>query len=237
MAKQLLYGQSARDKLTSGMQTLARSVRATLGPSGKNVIIDKSFSGPVSTKDGISVSKEIELPDPFENMGAKILNEVASKTNDLVGDGTSTAVVLANRLIEEGRKYVAAGVDIGAMRRGIEKAVNKAVESIRKQAIPVKNYEAVRQIARRGDEAFRQPCPGSGSSRPHRSGVRRHGCCRRSRQDRGDGTSRRPPHRQRQRHPNTPRARRLATAPLGGMGGCVGVRGPVGAPTRHGQRR
>jgi len=91
----------------SGMQTLARTVRATLGPTGKNVVIEKKYSRPVSTKDGITVSKEVDLPDPFENMGAKILNEVASKTHDVVGDGTTTAIVLAERMLVEGRKFLA----------------------------------------------------------------------------------------------------------------------------------
>src|SRR6186997_3462612 len=101
MPKQILYDVKGREKLMNGMQTLARTVRATLGPTGRNVIIDKKWSKPASTKDGVSVSKEIELPDPFENMGAKILNEVANRTNDKVGDGTTTAVVLADRIIEE----------------------------------------------------------------------------------------------------------------------------------------
>jgi chaperonin GroEL len=147
MAKQLLYDNDSRQKLTAGMQTLTRAVRATLGPSGKNVIIDKSFAGPVTTKDGITVSKEIELEDPFENMGAKILNEVASRTNDDVGDGTSTAVCVATRMIEEGRKYVAAGVQPLDLRRGMEKAVEKAIEVIYDLAAPVEGYDDVRHIA------------------------------------------------------------------------------------------
>ena len=147
MPKQLLYDVSGRRKLTAGMQTLARTVRATLGPTGKNVVIDKKFGQPVSTKDGITVSKEVELEDPFENMGAKILNEVASRTNDNVGDGTTTAVVLADRMIEEGRKYLAGGVQPTDIRRGIEKAVEKAVGAIRSLAIAVKEYKEIRQVA------------------------------------------------------------------------------------------
>jgi chaperonin GroEL len=147
MAKQILYDYQGREKLTAGMQKLARTVRATLGPSGKNVILQKSFSGPASTKDGISVSKEIELPDPFENMGAKILNEVASRTHDDVGDGTTTAIVLADRMIEEGRKYIAAGIQPTDLRRGIEKAVDRVVDFIREQAVPIKDYDAVRHVA------------------------------------------------------------------------------------------
>ncbi|MBN1442350.1 MAG: chaperonin GroEL, partial [Planctomycetes bacterium] len=147
MAKQILYDYEGRRKLTAGMQLLARAVRATLGPSGKNVILKKSFGGPVSTKDGITVSKEIELPDPFENMGAKILNEVASRTHDDVGDGTTTGIVLADRMIEEGRKYIAAGIQPTDLKRGIDKAVGRVIDFIREQAIPVKDYDAARQVA------------------------------------------------------------------------------------------
>ncbi len=146
MAKQLLYDVDARQKLTSGMEQLAKAVRATLGPTGKNVILDKSFSGPSSTKDGVTVSREIELADPFENMGAKIINEVATRTNDKVGDGTTTAVVLAEAMMREGRKYVAAGIDPFAIQRGIKKALARAVEAIREQAIEVKNYDDVRNV-------------------------------------------------------------------------------------------
>ena len=146
MAKQLLYDVDARQKLTSGMEQLAKAVRATLGPTGKNVILDKSFSGPSSTKDGVTVSREIELADPFENMGAKIINEVATRTNDKVGDGTTTAVVLAEAMMREGRKYVAAGIDPFAIQRGIKKALARAVEAIREQAIEVKNYDEVRNV-------------------------------------------------------------------------------------------
>jgi chaperonin GroEL len=147
MAKQLLYDFEGRQKLTAGMQKLAHAVGVTLGPSGKNVVLEKKYSHPVTTKDGVTVSKEIELPDPFENMGAKILNEVASRTNDKVGDGTTTAVVLANCMIEEGRKYIAAGIQPMDLRRGIEKATAKAADAIREQAIPVKDYKEVRQVA------------------------------------------------------------------------------------------
>ncbi len=103
MAKQLLYDLAARQKITKGMETLAKAVSATLGPTGKNVVLEKKFSRPHSTKDGVTVSKEVELPDPFQNMGAKILNEVASKTNDKVGDGTTTAVIFADAMMREGR--------------------------------------------------------------------------------------------------------------------------------------
>jgi len=146
MAKQILYDMNARQKLTGGMEALARAVRATLGPTGKNVILDKKFSRPHSTKDGVTVSKEVELPDPFENMGAKILNEVASRTNDKVGDGTTTAVIFADAMMKEGRKYLAAGVHPIDLRQGIKKAVDKAVEALKAQAIPIKSYDEIKQV-------------------------------------------------------------------------------------------
>lgn len=146
MAKQILYDVDARNKLTSGMDQLARTVQSTLGPTGKNVIIDKKFGNPSSTKDGVTVSREIELPDPFENMGAKIINEVATRTNDKVGDGTTTAVVLAEAMMREGRKLVSAGIDPFAIQRGMRKAVDKVVSSIRDQAIQIKDFDAVRQV-------------------------------------------------------------------------------------------
>ncbi|HZN60203.1 MAG TPA: chaperonin GroEL [Planctomycetota bacterium] len=147
MPKQLLYDVNGRNRLMAGMDTLAKTVRATLGPTGRNVIIDKKYSKPHTTKDGVSVSKEVELPDPFENMGAKILNEVASKTNDKVGDGTTTAVVLAERMIDEGRKYIAGGIQPTEIRRGIEKAVEKVVAALHDMAIPIKDYKEVREVA------------------------------------------------------------------------------------------
>ncbi len=147
MSKQLLYSSKGREKLTEGMAQLARAVRSTLGPTGKNVVLEKSFGSPVSTKDGVSVSKEIELPDPFENMGAKLLNEVASRTNDNVGDGTTTAVVLANAMVEEGQKYLAGGVQAVDLRRGMEKALKKVVAVLQDLSHPVKNYTEVRNVA------------------------------------------------------------------------------------------
>jgi chaperonin GroEL len=157
MAKQLLYDIEARRKLTQGMEALARAVSVTLGPTGKNVILDKKFSRPHSTKDGVTVSKEVELPDPFENMGAKILNEVASRTNDKVGDGTTTAVIFAYAMLQEGRKYLAAGVHPLDLRRGIVKGVEKASEALKALAIPVKGYDEVKQvgyIASNSDQAM-----------------------------------------------------------------------------------
>ena len=147
MAKQLLFDLKGREKLATGMDTLARAVRSTLGPSGRNVVLDKSFGSPVSTKDGVSVSKEIELPDPFENMGAKILNEVANRTGDKVGDGTTTSVVIAERMLHEARRYLAGGISPVDLRRGLERAVSRAVETIEELAIPVNDYKDVRHVA------------------------------------------------------------------------------------------
>src|SRR5512145_2530664 len=127
MAKQLLYTDDARKKLLTGAAQLARAVGITLGPTGRNVILDKSYGGPTVTKDGVTVSKEIELEDRFENMGAKLVNEVASKTSDIAGDGTTTATVLARAIFKEGLRNVAAGSNPTAIRRGIDKAVEAAV--------------------------------------------------------------------------------------------------------------
>jgi chaperonin GroEL len=130
MAKQLLYTDDARRKLLQGAEKLAHAVGITLGPTGKNVIIDKSFGGPTVTKDGVTVAKEIELPDPFENMGAKLVNAVAQKTSDTAGDGTTTATVLALAIYQEGLRNITAGANPMAVKRGIDKAVAKAVEFI-----------------------------------------------------------------------------------------------------------
>src|SRR5271170_4007803 len=131
MAKQLLYTDDARKKLLAGADTLAKAVGSTLGPTGRNVIIEKPFGGPTVTKDGVTVSKEIELPDPFENMGAKLVNVVASKTSDIAGDGTTTATILARSIYREGLKSITSGASPTAVRRGIEKAVETAVSELR----------------------------------------------------------------------------------------------------------
>ena len=130
MAKQLLYTDDARKKLLTGAEKLARAVGITLGPTGRNVIIDKSFGGPTVTKDGVTVAKEIELPDPFENMGAKLVNAVAQKTSDTAGDGTTTATVLALAIYQEGLRNITAGANPMAVKRGIDKAVAKAIEHL-----------------------------------------------------------------------------------------------------------
>ncbi len=130
MAKQLMYADAARQKMLAGIEKLARTVAVTMGPTGRNVIIDKSYGGPTATKDGVSVSKEIDLPDPFENMGAKLVNQVASKTSDVAGDGTTTATVLARAIFREGLRHVTVGANPIGLRTGIEKAVATAVKKL-----------------------------------------------------------------------------------------------------------
>ncbi len=146
-AKQMLYDDAARAAMLDGAASLAAAVKVTLGPTGRNVLLQKSFGGPKVTKDGVTVSKEIELPDPFANMGAKLVNQVASKTSDVAGDGTTTAVVLAEAIMREGLKNVAAGADPLAMKRGIDQAVTAAVKSIADQAKPVASSDDLRSVA------------------------------------------------------------------------------------------
>jgi chaperonin GroEL len=146
VAKQLLFDDSARAKMLRGVEKLADAVAVTMGPTGRNVIIDKSFGGPTVTKDGVTVSKEVELEDRFENMGAKLVNEVASKTSDIAGDGTTTATVLARAIFKEGIRNIAAGSNPMAVRRGIEKAVDAAVEKLRAMAKPVSSKEEIAQV-------------------------------------------------------------------------------------------
>ena len=146
MAKQLMFEDHARAKMLEGVDKLARAVAVTMGPTGKNVIIDKSFGGPSVTKDGVTVSKEVELEDPFENMGAKLVNEVATKTSDIAGDGTTTATVLARAIFHEGRRNVVAGSNPTAVRRGIEKAVTAAVDKLMEMARPVDSKSDVSNV-------------------------------------------------------------------------------------------
>src|ERR687894_1611344 len=134
MAKQLLYTDDARKKLLAGADKLSRAVGSTLGPTGRNVIIEKSFGGPTVTKDGVTVSKEIDLPDPFENMGAKLVNAVAQKTSDVAGDGTTTATILALSIYQEGLRNITAGANPMAVKRGIDKGVEAAVEFLNKMS-------------------------------------------------------------------------------------------------------
>lgn len=137
MAKQLLFDEKARQKVGDGIRKLAAAVKVTLGPSGRNVIIDKKFGSPQATRDGVTVSKEIELEDPFENCGAKLINEAAEKTNTEAGDGTTTAVVLTEAIFEEGLRYLAAGYNAASVKRGIEKGVRVVVEELKKLSRPV----------------------------------------------------------------------------------------------------
>ena len=146
MPKQLLFDDNARAKLLKGVEKLAGAVAVTMGPTGRNVIIDKSFGGPTVTKDGVTVSKEVDLEDAFENMGAKLVNEVASKTSDLAGDGTTTATVLARAIFREGTRMVAAGSNPMAVRRGIEKAVAAATGRLTEMAKKVERPEEIAQV-------------------------------------------------------------------------------------------
>ena len=146
MAKQLLFDDRARLKLQKGIKTLADAVAVTMGPTGRNVIIEKSFGNPLVTKDGVTVSKEVDLEDPFENMGAKLVNEVASKTSDIAGDGTTTATVLARAIYEEGLRVVNLGANPTIIRRGIDKAVAAAVAHIEKLAKPVENKGEIANV-------------------------------------------------------------------------------------------
>src|SRR5215468_10768160 len=141
MPKQLKFDEDARAALLKGINIMAAAVAATLGPKGRNVVIDKKFGSPTITKDGVTVAKEIELKEPLENMGAQMVREVASKTSDVAGDGTTTATVLARQIFKEGVKTVAAGANPMALKRGIEKAVEKAVEAIKDQSKPVKGMQ------------------------------------------------------------------------------------------------
>ena len=146
MAKEIKYGGKARESILKGIDTLADVVKITLGPKGRNVVLDKSYGAPNITKDGVTVAKEIELEDKFENMGAQMVKEVASKTSDVAGDGTTTATVLAQAIYREGSKLVAAGINPMAIKRGIEKAVEVTVEELKKLSKPTKDQEEISQV-------------------------------------------------------------------------------------------
>src|SRR5436190_13903766 len=145
-AKEVRFSTDARDRMLRGIDTLANAVRVTLGPKGRNVVLDKSFGAPRITKDGVTVAKEIELECKFENMGAQMVREVAQKTNDQAGDGTTTATVLAHAIVKEGAKSVAAGMNPMDLKRGIDLAVAEVVKDIARQAKKVKSSEEIAQV-------------------------------------------------------------------------------------------
>jgi len=147
MAKEIKYGVEARKALAAGVDAVANTVKVTLGPKGRNVVLDKSFGSPLITNDGVSIAKEIDLKDPYENMGAQLVREVASKTNDVAGDGTTTATVLAQAIVSEGLKNLEAGANPIVLRKGIKKAVLAAVESIQKQSSKVKGKDQIAKVA------------------------------------------------------------------------------------------
>ena len=147
MAKQLNFDESARQALLRGVEKIAKAVKATLGPAGRNVILDKKFGSPTITKDGVTVAKEIELADPYENMGAQLVREVSSKTSDIAGDGTTTATVLAEAIYKEGLRNVTAGANPTSLQRGIMKATEVLVEELKKISKPVKDTKEIAQVA------------------------------------------------------------------------------------------
>jgi len=145
-AKEVRFGSDARDRMLKGVNTLADAVKVTLGPKGRNVVIDKAFGAPRITKDGVTVAKEIELSDKFENMGAQMVREVASRTNDEAGDGTTTATVLAQAIVREGAKSVAAGMNPMDLKRGIDQAVDVVVSNLQKRSKKVKDSSEIAQV-------------------------------------------------------------------------------------------
>ena len=159
MAKMIVYGEEARKKLQSGIDQLANTVKVTLGPKGRNVVLGKKFGAPLITNDGVTIAKEVELEDAFENMGAQLIREVATKTNDVAGDGTTTATLLAQAITREGLKTLSAGANPIVMRKGIEKAVAAAVSSIKENSVPVSDSAAIARVGAvsSGDEAIGAP--------------------------------------------------------------------------------
>ena len=158
-AKDVIFGSDARHRMVEGVNILANAVKVTLGPKGRNVVLERSFGAPTVTKDGVSVAKEIELKDKLQNMGAQMVKEVASKTSDLAGDGTTTATVLAQAIVREGMKYVAAGMNPMDLKRGIDKAVTALVEQLKKQSKPTTTSKEIAQvgaISANSDAADRQ---------------------------------------------------------------------------------
>src|SRR5574337_505698 len=145
-AKDVIFGSDARHRMIEGVNILANAVKVTLGPKGRNVVLDRSYGAPTITKDGVSVAKEIELKDKFENMGAQMVKEVASKTSDVAGDGTTTATVLAQSIVREGMKYVAAGMNPMDLKRGIDKAVIATIEELKKLSKPCSTNKEIAQV-------------------------------------------------------------------------------------------
>src|SRR5690348_13514749 len=146
MAKQILFEDAARKKLKSGVDALANAVKTTLGPKGRNVALDKKFGAPTVTHDGVTVAKEIELEDPFANMGAQLLKQAATKTDDVAGDGTTTSIVLAQAIVNEGLRNVAAGANPMLIKRGLDKATQRIVEEIKNMAKQITSKEEIAQI-------------------------------------------------------------------------------------------
>ncbi|TSC59561.1 MAG: chaperonin GroEL, partial [Parcubacteria group bacterium Gr01-1014_107] len=147
MSKRIIYSEQARKLLKRGIDKVADAVRVTLGPRGRNVVLDKGYGAPTITNDGVTIAKEISLADKFENMGAEIIKEVASKTNDVAGDGTTTSVVLAQAMITEGMKHTTSGINAMELRHGIEKAAGEAVKALREFSKPIKSKEEIKQVA------------------------------------------------------------------------------------------
>ena len=163
MPKMIAFEESARRALERGMNQLADAVRVTLGPKGRNVVLDKKWAAPTITNDGVSIAKEIELEDPYERIGAELVKEVAKKTDDVAGDGTTTATVLAWAMVREGLRNVAAGANPMSIKRGIEAAVERAVEALKDVAVEVESKEQVAQVASisAADREMRSPAPAS----------------------------------------------------------------------------
>jgi len=147
MAKQIIFGEEARKSLKSGVDVLTDAIRVTLGPRGRPVALDKKWGAPSVLNDGVSIAKEVELPDPFENMGVQLVKQAATKTNDVCGDGTSTSTIIAQAIISEGFKNIAAGADAMALKRGVDKGVETLVDELKKMSIPVAGREQVAQVA------------------------------------------------------------------------------------------
>src|SRR6202043_3365681 len=147
MAKEIKFSEDARRAMLRGVDALANAVKITIGPKGRNVVLDKKFGSPTITNDGVTIAKEIELEDPFENMGAQLVKEVASKTNDIAGDGTTTSVVLAAAIIGEGLRNVTAGANPMLLKIGIQKAVDEVVKAIKEQSVQIADREKIAQVA------------------------------------------------------------------------------------------